>query len=239
LKRIVLRFAAAVLGLSVALTACKKMNSATIATDPQLAFALQSDSPVVTFGSANPSDGKITATAGKQSVTWTAGTASITRFRLNAKRGGVASEYVSTGLTNVDLFALNQTAITIPKGDYTEAKATIVFTQTNAAPYPVTLLGVYSTTMGTTVPVEFDMNDSMEIGIALSNIIADGTKNFTSMLAMHLNMFLNTVSPQDIDGATRTNGTILITKTINPALYTKIKANMLVCGGGAVSSMVK
>lgn len=244
MRRCFLQPGIVILMMCVLFAGCKKADSAATATDPQLTFALVPDNPQVTFSATQTSGGLTTfTTTSKQAFAWHAGTANITRFRLNAKRGGMVSEYVSGALNGVNLFSLHTllSTITIPKGDYTEARATVVFTQTNAAPYPLTLLGTYTTGAGTAIPVEFDMNDNMEISVTVSNIIADGTKNFTANIAMHLSAFLNSVSAQEIDMATRTNGTILINNKVvnNIALYNKIKANMLICSGATLVNKPK
>lgn len=245
MNRHFLRFGIVTLMMCAVFTGCKKADVAATTADPQLTFALAPDNPVVTFAAAKPSGTgattTLTTTPTKQAFSWYAGTANITNFRLNSKRGDIATIYSSGALTNVDLFSLASlfSTISIPKGDYTAAKVAVVFSQVTAAPYPMVLLGTYTTGAGTTVPVEFDMNDNLEISVTLANIIADGTKDFTTNIAMHLNVFLNTIAPADIDAAARTNGIILINKTINVPLYNKIKANMLICGAAALTSKSK
>jgi hypothetical protein len=218
--------------LCVLFTACKKADVTATATDPQLTFALMPDNFAYTFTAT---------TSVKPTFTWTAGIANITRFRLNAKRGGVAAEYSSANLNNVDLFNLGSllSTISIPKGDYNGVKAAVVFSQTTAAPYPLVLSGTFTTAAGTAIPVEFDLNDNLEISVGVSDIIADGTKDFTTNIALHLNQFIIGIAPADLDAATRTNGAILISRTVNTTLYAKIKANMLLCGAAALSSKAK
>jgi hypothetical protein len=231
-KKCLLHFGLIALVLSAVLSGCKKADTTAAVADPNLTFALLPDNPQATF---------IVAVIGKQAFVWTAGTANITRFKLNALKGGVASEYSSGTLTNVDLFNLSTlvSTISIPKADYTAVKLGIVFSQTTSTAYPIQLLGTYTTASGTTVPVEFDLNDNVEIDVSVANIIADGTKDFTTNVAMHLNMFLNSIAASDIDAAARTNGTILISKTVNVTLYNKIKANMLICAASTLASVIK
>jgi hypothetical protein len=241
MNRTVLHFGFVMMMVCLMFTACKKAEVAT-ATDPQLTFALVPDNPMVTFAAAKAGSVALTSTAiGKQAFSWYAGTANITRFRLNAKRGGVAAEYSSANLANVDLFSLASllSTISIPKGDYTDVRGAVVFSQVTAPPYPLVLLGTYTTGGGTNIPVEFDLNDNLEINVNIANIIADGSKDFTTNISMHLNMFLNSIPASDIDAAARTNGTILITKAINPTLYNKIKGNMLICSGATLANKPK
>ncbi|EHQ24388.1 hypothetical protein [Mucilaginibacter paludis] len=237
MKRTLLHFGVVAFVFCVALTACKKTNVASSASDPQLNFVLQSDNPSFTFASAGATNG---ATGG-QAFSWNWGIASITKFRMSAKRGGMPVEYSSSNLTNVDLFSLvpSLSSISIPKGDYTEVKTTTIFTQTNGTDFPVILKGTYVTGAGGHIPAEFDLNDNLEINVQVNNIIADGSKDFTTKIALHLNLFLNSISAQEIDAATRTNGTILINKTINTSLYNKIKGNMLACAASTLLSAAK
>ncbi|RKR84930.1 hypothetical protein BDD43_5183 [Mucilaginibacter gracilis] len=234
MKKCLSHFTVVVMVICVLFAGCKKTDVTPTASDPQLTFALIPDSQLITFGAAKTEGGLTPFTTTKQTFSWYAGTANITKFRLNAKRGDVASEYSSGAISNVDLFATASllSTINITKGDYTLVKATVVFTQTPTAPYPLVLQGTYTTSNSTAVPLEFDLNDNLEVSVPLANIIADGTKDFTTNIAMHLNAFLSNVTAQEIDGATRTNGVILISKTINTALYNKIKANMLICSAG-------
>lgn len=239
----VLRVGIVSLMMCVWFTSCKKADVTATASDPQLTFALTPDNPVVTFAAAKTASGGAVTTlaTGKAGFAWSAGTANITLFRLNAKRGDVVSVYSSSSLSNVDLFSPAQliSTISIPKGDYTAVKATVVFSQVTAAPFPMVLTGIYTTAGGTTVPVEFDLNDNLEVAVSVTNIIADGSKDFTANIAMHLNLFLNSVAASDIDAATRTNGVILINNKINTTLYAKIKANMLTCGAAVLTSKAK
>jgi hypothetical protein len=245
MNRHFLRFGIVALMTCVMFTACKKADVTATAADPQLTFALAPDNPVVTFAAAKTnSTGTITTLStvtGKQAFSWYAGTANITLFRLNAKRGDLATVYSSGSLNSVDLFSLASliSTISIPKGDYSSVKATVVFSQVTAAPFPMVLLGTYTTAAGTNIPVEFDLNDNLEIGVTIPNFAANGTLDYTTNIAMHLNMFLTSIAASDIDAAARTNGVILINKTTNVTLYNKIKANMLVCGAAALTSKAK
>jgi len=240
MKRIVLHFGFVIVMMCLLFTACKKAEVTATATDPQLTFALIPDNPMVAFTTSQGGVAVLAAT-GKQAFAWSAGTANITRFRLNAKRGGVAAEYSSASLTNVDVFSINSllSTISIPKGDYTEVKAAVVFSSVVAPPFPLVLQGTFTTASGTGIPVEFDLNDNLEINVNIPNIIADGSKDFTASLAMHLNVLMTGIPPSDLDAAVRTNGTILISKTVNVALYNKIKANMLGCSGATLANKPK
>ena len=234
MQKNILHFAYVAIVISAMFTSCKKAEVTVSATDPQLAFAVQTDQLAFTFPQTGASTGKI-------SFLWTDGNANITQFKLDAKRGGIASTYTAGALSNIDLFGFNKafSNTSIPKGDYTEAKATVVFSQTSTTPYPLTLKGTFTTASATVIPTEFDLNDNLEVRIPVINIIADGTKNFTTNIWMHLSILLNGISAQDIDGAARINGTILINKTNNITLYAKMKGNISVCAGAVLSSTAK
>lgn len=233
MKRHFLRFGFVAVMMCVVFAGCKKTDVASSPADPQLTFAVVPDNPTVTFTAA---------AVAKQTFTWTSGTANITRFRLNAMRGGIASEYSSAPLSNVDLFSPANlfSTISIPKGDYMTVRAAIVFTQTTGAPFPLVLSGTYTNAGGTAYPVELDFNDNLEININVSNIIADGSKDFTANIAMHLNMLLAGITPADMDAAkVSATGTIIIGKTINPTLYAKVKSNMPVCSIAKLTNKAK
>lgn len=246
MKKIYLSCLCLSVALTMLFTGCKKDSSPTT-TDAQMSFAVQSDNPLTTLASSgNAGSGMSTfAATGIASVSWTTATANINKFKLNAKKGGIAFEVISSGLVNVDLFATLPSTInaTIANGTYTNVELHVVLAKSSTTTLPFVLKGVYTTKAGTTVPVEFDFNEDVEIVAAANDLTIDGKNNFLAKVSLHLNKLLANVTAQEIDQTTRTvvNGTstILITSTINPTIYNKIKNDLMLSGGSTITTTVK
>lgn len=219
---------------AILLNSCKKGTDSTASS--QISFGLTSDSPLATFalpGSVAVNSlitmGPPLGTAG---ITWTSGIANISKFQLEAKKDGKEIEINTNGPIHVDLFTLNTALanVQIDAGTYTEIELRIVLTKSTTTDLPFVLKGTYTTKAGTNIPVELDFNDSAIIKATAENLVIDGTKNIVASISIHLSKLLATITAAEVDATTRTNGSILITSTINAALYTKIIAAITSCG---------
>lgn len=222
-------------------TGCKKADT-TSATSAQLSFDVQSDSPASTLASVN-TNGNLTtfSTLGSASVNWTGATANVSKFKFDAKKDGAAFEVVASGLTNIDLFAINPSTISaiIPNGTYTAVELHVLLAKSTTTALPLVVKGSYTTKGGTIIPIEFDFNEDAEIVALTNDLTIDGKNDVLAHVSLHLNKLLSNVSAQEIDQTTRTNSTILITSTINAAIYTKIKADLMLSGGSSVVTVPK
>lgn len=221
--------------LTLFLSGCKKDGSSA-SSSQQIAFQVQSDNPITTFGTTNNTNNGIVTfgpVIGTASVTWTGAVANISKFKFDAKKDGTAFELLANGLSNVDLFALNPSVIHsyIPNGTYKEVKLSLVLSKSSTTAYPLVLKGTFTTKAGTGIPIAFDFNEDVEITASANDMVVDGTKNIVAAISLHLNKLLANVSAAEIDAATRTNNVILINSTVNAALYAKIKADLLLSGG--------
>ncbi len=237
MKSIYLQLGIVALLIGASLTSCQKNNSTSptvsLADSTDLSFGVQSDSFISTFTFSKPggSGFATNAVVSQEAFAWTAGVANISKFKLEATRDGVPLEIQSNNLTNVDLFALTPllSKVNIKKGLYTNVELRVVLT--HAAPgaaLPLVLTGVFTSGGGTHWPVEFDFNEDLEIKASVADITVDGTQSLLTKLNMHLAKFLTSITAQQVDATTRTNGSIIISSTSNAALYAKIKANLLI-----------
>jgi hypothetical protein len=203
-------------------TSCKKNSSAPAATSSsQMTFGVRAESTMDTIPAS-------TAT-----INWTAGTANISGFKFEAKKHGLAIEVVSRNMTNVDLFALNPSlvGITLDTGTYSEIEIMVELSRSSSTTdLPLVLKGNFTNTGGTVVPVEFDFNDDAEIKASAQNVVVNGTTDLTTIIAMHLNKLLANVTATELNAATLTNGTIIISRTSNNRIYDQIKADLSLCG---------
>jgi hypothetical protein len=232
---------AAMLLLSIAFSSCSKTNAVSISDDTKLSFGLQSDNNTYTFATAQTGGPLVLTTANKETFTWDSGTANISRFKLTAKKDGITTEISSGTLTDINLFALGSAlaSVSVPKGNYTNVKASVIFSQTGGAPFPLVLHGTFTTGAGTHIPVEFDFNDDLEVIATVNDMLVDGSVNYINRINLHLNQFLTSIAASEVDAATRNNGTIIISKTVNVTLYNKMRGNLLVCAASVFSTFPK
>jgi hypothetical protein len=211
--------ALAIVVTSIAFSSCKK--DSLLNSPSEVSFALQTDNSVTTFTGAPA-----------VSLTWTSGLANISSFKLEAKRNGVETEIKSKNLTNVDLFSLVPAlaTATIDSGTYKEIEVRVVLAKSTTSDLPLLLKGTFKNSSGVSVPVELDFNDDATIKAEVENVTIDSKTDIATTISMHLNKLLTNVSVSDLNSATLTNGTIVISSTSNASIYNKIKTNLLTCG---------
>ncbi|MBD1395268.1 hypothetical protein [Mucilaginibacter glaciei] len=226
MKRSLLKISFALLIASTVMVSCKK-DITTVSSTSEVSFALSGDNPVSPI-SATPNSGGIVlastaTTAAAGSIKWTSGIANITQFKLEAKKNGKQVEIISKNLSNVDLFALTPTAIAtkIDTGTYKEIEVRVILTKSATADIPITLKGTFTSAGGATVPVEFDFNDDAIFKAEATNVTVTANTSVIAKLNLHMNLVLSNVAAAELDKATRTNGTIVISSSSNQALYLK------------------
>ncbi len=129
---------------------------------------------------------------------------------------------------NVNLFNLSPILgnVTIPPGTYNEVELKLELKKSTTSTIPLTLKGMYTNGSAINIPVEFYFNEDFEIEVEAENLVVSGTNDYLGLINMQLNKFLTNVSSSDLDGATKTNGTIIISSTSNLNLYNKLKSNL-------------
>jgi hypothetical protein len=229
MKKTILMICFPVIMISMTMVSCKKDGTA--GSTSQVSFALSADNTIAPISATNKSGGIIaasttTATAG--SISWTSGIVNISKFKLEAKKNGKQIEIESKNLSNVDLFALTPSLISasIDTGTYKEIELRAVFTKSTTADIPVKLKGTFTTAGGAIIPIEFDFNEDATFKAEAANITVSTTTDFTAKLNLHLNIVLSDVVSAELDKATRTNGTIIISSSSNPLLYAKAIVNI-------------
>jgi hypothetical protein len=224
-------FAIALLAV-VSLAACKKNGAAPLSKTSQLTFQAQADNSVANL-SASPAAGSNLATNSVISgLTFTGGIANISKFQLEAKRNGVETEIESKNLTNVDLFALSPSIAntTIDTGTYREIEIKLVLLHSSSGAIPLKLTGTFTNSSGTAVPFEFDLNDDVTIKAEAANIHVTSTTDFLALIHLHLGRLEKGVTAADLDTASLTNGTLVISSTSNTTIYNTVLANFGTCG---------
>src|ERR1700733_3116116 len=106
----------------LSITGCKKTGSSPSSTTSQLSFEMQADNSTTNLSSSSTGLSTNSTFTGITGLTFTSGTANISRFKFEAKRQGVEIEISSRNLTNIDLFALSPkiAGVTLDTGTYRE-----------------------------------------------------------------------------------------------------------------------
>jgi hypothetical protein len=229
MKKTILMICLPVIMISMVMVSCKKDSTSSL--NSQVSFALSADNATSPISATNKSGGIIAAastTTTTGSISWTSGIVNITQFKLEAKKNGKEIEIKSKDLSNVDLFTLTPSLISasIDTGTYKEIKVKAVFTKSTTADIPVKLKGTFTTAGGAIVPIEFDFNEDAVFKAEAADITVSSTTDFTAKLHLHLNIVLSDVVSAELDKATRTNGTIIISSSSNPLLYAKAIVNI-------------
>jgi len=142
------------------------------------------------------------------------------------------------GLAKIDLFRLNSTIgnIVLQPGVYHEVSIKINSFGSDAGSLPdFYLSGSYTNSTGTVIPIEFVVHEDFEFRVKLEGSTLDAVNDYTSLINMNLTLLFAGIQSPDLDGATLTNGKIVISNTSNTSLYNNIIANLSSCGESKVS----
>jgi hypothetical protein len=137
------------------------------------------------------------------------------------------------GLTNVNLFAVDQTFTSskIDTGTYSEIEFKLILEKSSSTSIPLVLKGSFTKTDGTIVPVELDVNDNVEIKSEAKNVVIDNTTDLKTTIILYLNKIFIGVTAAELDAATLTSGTLLVSSSSNTAIFNKAIANLVNIGG--------
>ncbi|MDP9047951.1 MAG: hypothetical protein M3N14_07425 [Bacteroidota bacterium] len=216
---------------ALSMSSCKKTALSPTSTGSHASFALMSSSSPASGVAAVDPNARVRAAVAASAplITWTAGSANITRFEFEAKRNGVETSFETRNLSNVDLFALSPAlaSISIDSGTYKEIEVRLVLSQSATAAIPLTLMGTFTTPQDSVaVPVEFDFNQDLKLKAEAENVVISKTQNLKTLFMLNLNMISTGLSAADLHAATRTNGKVVISSTSNTALFNKIVSNL-------------
>jgi hypothetical protein len=142
------------------------------------------------------------------------------------------------GPAKIDLFRLNSTIgnIALQPGIYNEVSIKINSFSSDAGALPDFFLsGTYTNAVGSVIPIEFIVNEDFEFKVKLEGSSLDGVNDYTSLINMNLTLLFAGIQSADLDGATLTNGKIMISNSSNTSLYSKIIANFSSCGESETS----
>lgn len=213
-----------VIVLSIAsMMGCKKSNvSKPIKSTSQLAFQLK----------ATHLADSVTVPDTITGLTWLSGTADVASFTFDAWRNGVSIEIENHNATTVNLFAPSPilTYVTLDTGTYKKISITANIEPSSSDPTPLVLKGTFKTDSAKTDTIVFNFSADTKIKVQARNITLDGTNDFMALVDIALDKLTHGITAADLNGATVTNGTIVISATSNKDLYWKMVQNLKGCG---------
>ena len=135
-------------------------------------------------------------------------------------------EQKSQTIQKVDLFSAISTLgnVTLAPGTYSEVEFKIELnpTSTDAA---MELTGQY-TSAGVTTPVVFRVTDALELKNEKNNVVVTDNSTYKAITTIDLSLITTGITQAMLNSAIKTNGTILITSSINPGIYSILLTNL-------------
>ena len=136
------------------------------------------------------------------------------------------------GPKTVDLFGLSTLvgSISLPPGVYHEISLKLVAYQSDAGDSPVFYLsGTYTDAGGSVIPIVLQVNEDIEFRVKQEGFLLNASVDYTSLVHMNLSLLFADVTAGDLDGATLTDGKIIISAASNAGIYNSILDNLSSC----------
>lgn len=219
----------------LSLAACKKNGTTPSSKNSQLTFQMQADNASANLSATTSASGLATSSTftGIPGLTFTSGIANISQFKFEAKRNGVEIEVSSKKLTNIDLFAASPSiaGVTIDTGTYREIELRAIFQKSaDTTAIPLQLKGSFTSSGGTVIPIEFDLNDNATIKSEVEDVHVTSTTDFAALIHVHLKKLESGITAADLEAGKLTNGVLVISNSSNTVIYNKILNNFTNCG---------
>jgi hypothetical protein len=220
-----LRTGLALLGAFVILASCTKNDTV---GSGEVKYQVKPTGFTGTVASSSTASGLIGVIGSSNTLTFTSGSVNVSEIDFEAESKTVEIEYELKKFVNVDLFNLSPIlgSVNIPEGTYDEVEIKLVLKKSTDNTIPLTLKGTYKDVNGATTPVEFYFNEEYEIEVEAEDVIIGSNADYIGLINIQLNKLLVNIGANDLSGATKTNGVIIISSTSNTSLYSKFKANL-------------
>ncbi|HWZ16055.1 MAG TPA: hypothetical protein VNW95_12525 [Mucilaginibacter sp.] len=222
--------------LVLSIVSCAKKNGVTPKKKLSYQFKVTGASAALVAGTQN-STLTTTATTGAN-ITWQSGYANVASISFEGKNQDNKQsheDFIESAVYKLDLFGTTQLIgkVDLAVGTYRNVDFKIELKQT-ASGAALFLKGVYASAKGN-IPVELSLNegnDNMEIKAIAKDLTVGAKDSYIAYINLHLDKLIVGVKSADLDAATLTGGTIVISSTSNVAIYTKIKATLGNCSDG-------
>jgi hypothetical protein len=159
-------------------------------------------------------------------IQWTAGSGSATEIKFEAKLNSQETERKTQVAQKIDLMSAVTSLgdITLTPGTYSEVEFKVELnpTGTDAA---LELTGQY-TSGGVTTPVIFRVTAPVELKNETNNVVVTDNSTYKAITTIDLSLITRNVTESMLNSAVRTNGTILITSSVNANIYNLLVNNL-------------
>ena len=202
-----------VITVMLLITGCsKKKNS-----DPAINYQLQTTNRLADVSGIQST-----------SILWTSGYCSAFGIEFEAKNN---NDIIQRKSLKIDLFSAitNLEKLTLSPGTYTETEFEVELNSTGTYA-AIELNGQYSTAGLNGTPIVFRSIDFLELLNAKNIIDVAENTNYKAIITIDLSLITRNVTESMLDGAVRTNGTILISSTVNADIYNIIENNLQASG---------
>lgn len=172
--------------------------------------------------------GLVGVTGSSNTLSFTSGSLNVSEIDFEAEKENMELEYELKKFMNIDLFNLGPVlgGISVPDGVYKEVELKLVLKKSTDNTVPFSLKGAYKDAGGATTPVEFYFNEDFEMEVEAEDVTISSSNDYIGLINLQLNELLSNISANDLSGANKTNGTIVISSASNVAVYNKFKANL-------------
>ncbi|MBL4678261.1 MAG: hypothetical protein JKY70_18965 [Mucilaginibacter sp.] len=224
------RFAQVMLLISILGTvySCKKENSngdpKVNANQSMVSFSLMATNTTSTL-SLNAVDANATSPA----INFNTGVANISRFKLEASTANQKFEVRTKKLSKIDLFAAVPSLVTaaLDTGVYKQIEVKVEFIRSaDRSAIPLTMTGAFTAANGNVIPVTLEFNQDLTIKAETNNITLHNNSDLLALVQLNLTKIVTGISANELNAATQTNGTIMISESSNSDLFNKIKSNL-------------
>ncbi|GAC1312479.1 MAG: hypothetical protein NVSMB24_34030 [Mucilaginibacter sp.] len=222
--------------LILSIVSCAKKNAVAPKKKLSYQFKVTGASSALVAGTQSSTLTTMASTGGN--ITWQSGYVNVESISFegkNQENNQGHDDFIEPAVYKLDLFGPNQLIgkVDIAVGTYhnVDIKIELKQTPTGAALF---LKGLYASAKGN-IPVELSLNegnDDMEIKALAKDLTVGAKDSYIAYINLHLDKLIAGVKSADLDGATLTGGTMVISSTSNVAIYTKIKATLGNCSDG-------
>lgn len=225
MKRSLLSLGSILIGAALIFSSCTKSNST---GSGKISYQVKPTNFTSSIGSSISGSGLTVNVNSASSLTWNSGHITLSEINFEAEQDTSEIEYEFKNVSNVDLFNLSPVlgSINVPKGTYKEVELKVKLDSSGTSTPALSLKGTYIDENSHSIPVEFYFNEDMEMEAKAKDFLVDGTKDYLGLINIQLNKILADVNSSDMNGATQTNGVIIISSSSNVELYNKIKGGI-------------
>lgn len=217
-----LYFTTSIICLFTLFMGCTKDDAT--ATDTQLSYSFNAINLNASLSTNASASGAIVVAGTNGSINWTNASVNISKLEFSATQAGKA-----ISLESKNLFAINALkpdslsgTVSLVSGVYENNEFKISINESTTNP-PLVLTGTYIEASGTRIPVVVQLNVTQLIKLEAPKIEISKGK-YVARVTVELNGLLKGLTANDFGQTTRTapNNTILVTNTINRALFEKL-----------------